>query len=174
MAQSHRSPFRYLVPDLHRLKELYEYNHETGHFLLTSCRGGHPKGKVAGTLGNTGYLIIAIDGVRHPAHRLAWLYSHESWPPAYIDHINGVRNDNRLSNLRLATQSQNNANSRIRSDNSTGHKGVVFDHRRKRFRAYIVIAGKQKHLGRFVKFADACAAYERAAEVAFGEFARAA
>jgi hypothetical protein len=173
MARS-TSPFRDLAPSLARLKSLYSYDPDTGIFRLTSGRGGYPAGKVAGTLSNTGYLIIAVDGVRHPAHRLAWLYVHGFWPPAYIDHVNRDRADNRICNLRLATQSQNNVNSCLRSDNSTGHKGVAFDVRRNRYRAYIVLNGKQKHLGRFREFDKACAAYDRAAAELFGEFASAA
>lgn len=169
-----RSPFRDDVPDIARLKSLYTYDPLTGYFRLTSSRGGHPAGKAAGTMSNHGYLIIGVDRVRHPAHRLAWLYVHGYWPPAYIDHINRNRADNRIANLRMATQSQNNVNSAIRSDNSTGHKGVVFDAGRGRFRAYIVQKGKQKHLGRFRLFEDACSAYDRAASEMFGEFARAA
>lgn len=167
------SPFRDIVPSIEVVKSLYSYDPETGIFRLTIGRGGYPAGKIAGTLGNTGYLIISVDGARHPAHRLAWLLVHGFWPPAYIDHINRNRADNRICNLRLATQSQNNVNSCLRLDNATGHKGVMFDVRRKKYRAYIVVDSKQKHLGRFQEFDVACAAYDRAAVELFGEFASA-
>lgn len=107
-------------------------------------------------------------------HRLVWLYVHGHMPQQ-IDHINGDRSDNRLCNLREATQSLNNANSARRSNNTSGSKGVCWNSKRNCWQAHIKPPGQKRvYLGRFDKFEDAAAAYERAATVYFGEYARAA
>jgi hypothetical protein len=95
-----------------RLRELVHYDPTTGLFTWTKNRaykalGGTP----AGYLNTNGYARITIDGISHAAHRLAWLYVHGRWPEATIDHINRIPHDNRLANLREASQSENNANS---------------------------------------------------------------
>jgi HNH endonuclease/AP2 domain len=91
-----------------------------------------------------------------------------------VDHINGVRHDNRPSNLRPATQSENLANTRLRSNNTSGLKGASFHKQAGRWRAAIRIDGRQRHLGLFDTPEEAHAAYVRAARELFGEFARAA
>jgi hypothetical protein len=80
-------------------------------------------GKVAGGHNNQGYLMLNRRGVRMPAHRIAWLLMTTCWPADQIDHINGVRDDNRWLNLREATRVENLRNQRARS-NSTGFPGV--------------------------------------------------
>ena len=85
-----------------------------------------------------------------------------------VDHVNGDTLDNRRSNLRLATQSQNLANRRVRR-NASGFRGVY--RHGSRWQAQIKQNGKQKHLGMFAKKLDAAKAYNRAARTAFGSFA---
>ena len=70
------------------------------------------------------YTYISIYGKRYPAHRLAWLYIYGEWPPDQIDHIDGEPSNNRLDNLRLATNSENQQNRKIASNNTSGAKGV--------------------------------------------------
>ncbi len=93
------------------------------------------------------------------------------WPKE-LDHKNGKKNDDRLVNLREATSSQNKANTKRRSDNKSGFKGVCWNAKVKKWRATIKIGNKQKHLGLFRHPYDAWLAYARAAREYYGEFAR--
>lgn len=89
-----------------------------------------------------------------------------------VDHINGITFDNRKSNLRLATNSQNSQNKGMRKDNTTGYKGVCFDKEAKKYQASIRYNGKKIYLGKYDNPVDAALAYNEAAEKYFGEFAR--
>lgn len=106
-----------------KLHELFFYNADTGIFTNKSNRF---IGKQAGTLQKRGYSTIGIDGKRYYAHRLAWLYKNGELPSNEIDHINGVKSDNRIDNLRLATRSQNASNRPIQSNNTSGHIGITW------------------------------------------------
>lgn len=128
-------------------------------------------GKPAGSPNRDGYINIKIDGRLHPAHRLAWLYVHGHWPVLEIDHRNGIRADNRLQNLREATRTEQMHNLRRPTTNTSGFKGVSL-YQGKRWRAYIHLNGKPKHLGYFLTAELAHAAYCKAALAARGEFAR--
>ena len=86
------------------------------------------------------------------------------------DHINGNRLDNRKDNLRICTQSQNRANSRISITNTSGYKGVCYDKRLKKYRAYIRKDGIMHNLGLFVTAKEAHLRYEEEAEKLFGEY----
>jgi hypothetical protein len=89
-----------------------------------------------------------------------------------IDHKNGNGLDNRQSNLRFCDYKQNNHNSKMRSDNTSGKKGVTWSKAHQRWRVKIKAHGKHIHLGLFTNLDEASAAYECAAERYFGEFAR--
>jgi hypothetical protein len=93
-------------------------------------------------------------------------------PAGEVDHINGVRADNRIANLRLATMSQNRANAKRRSDNRSGLKGVSWCAPRSKWRAQIKTGGRSQHLGLFGSAEAAHAAYSREATRVFGEYAR--
>lgn len=84
---------------LERLKEVLFYNPETGIFIWKKSTDKIKPGKVAGTL-TKGYVAIRIDGTRYFAHRLAWFYIYGQFPSMDIDHINCIKNDNRILNLR--------------------------------------------------------------------------
>lgn len=113
-----------------------------------------------------------VGDVLVPAHRLAWFYAYGVWPQDQIDHRNGIRSDNRICNLREATNSLNKANERRRTDNTSGFKGV---HRREngRWRARIGVGNRRLALGDFDTPEAAHTAYCQAAAQHFGEFARA-
>ncbi|MDA6380520.1 HNH endonuclease signature motif containing protein [Escherichia coli] len=71
--------------------------------------------------------MIMINGKAYPAHRLAWLIVYGTMPDGFIDHINRVRTDNRISNLRLVTHSENMQNRKIQKNNKSGYRGVSWD-----------------------------------------------
>jgi hypothetical protein len=153
---------------LDRLREVLHYDQQTGIFHWIVRRGPRLAGSIAGTVHVDGYAQIRIDGKLYMAHVLAWFYVHERWPNDQLDHKNMVKSDNRISNLRDATISQNLGNTGKRSLNSSGDKGVYFDPRTKKWRAEIA----HVKLGRFENKEAAARAYADAARLRFGEFAR--
>lgn len=158
---------------LERLKVSLHYSPDTGHFTRLTSKGNGVAGQISASKDTHGYIQVRAGGSRYRAHRLAWFYMTGSWPTEQIDHINGVRDDNRWANLRQATQSQNIINGRLRSSTSTGFKGVTRDSDgRNRWRARITVAGRQRFLGYFGSAEEAAAAYQKAADEAFGQFAR--
>ena len=155
-----------------RLKQVLDYSPETGLFCWRVNRSRLAKaGTVAGTPDKDGYVHICIDQKLYKAHRLAWFYVHGEWPADQIDHINLVKNDNRIANLRECDKSQNMANTKARG--ALGVKGVYFDKRRKNYCAQIIKDGAHKHLGSFNSIEQASAAYQVAAMRLHREFARA-
>jgi len=128
-------------------------------------------GKIAGTF-SYGYRQIMIDYRLYLAHRLAWLYQTGAWPPDQIDHIDCDKGNNRFANLRLATNSQNQQNRGVRSDNTSGHKGVCWHRRDRKWSARIRHNGKTMHLGYFDTIEQASAAYASASLKYHGGFAR--
>ena len=150
-----------------RLKELYNYDPETGVFTRKVKSGnGLLPGSVAGSPKGNGYLRIQIDGKAYQCHRLAWLYMYGVWPENQIDHINQVRDDNRISNLRDVTPSQNSRNTKLSENNSSGAKGVYYEGS-KGYSARIWFDGKSKRLGLFHTFEEAVEA-RKAAEAELG------
>lgn len=153
-----------------RLDELFLCDPEAGTFTRRVSRGNTKRGSVAGHIGDDGYLMIRIDGKLYRAHRLVFLTMTGEFPPTDVDHINGIRTDNRWSNLRLATRSQNLRNKSIQSNNTSGALGVSWDKRRKKWEYRIKAEGVQ-HIGVFAEFEDAVAARKAAEIKYFGEFA---
>ena len=149
-----------------RLKEAVKYDPDTGVFVWVKCHAGITRGRTAGNKSH-GYIRISIDGYSYLAHRLAWLYVHGEFPNSDIDHINGARSDNRLSNLRTATRSQNLMNSKNRA-----RVGCYFHKQRKKWHARISANGKDVSLGYYKTKKLAAAAYLRAIPIHHGKFAR--
>ena len=148
-----------------RLLEALNYDRDTGVFtwrIVRNSRAGRAKvGFEAGCKNkNDGYIQITIDQVKQQAHRLAWFYVYGTWPKEQIDHINGVRHDNRIANLREVTISENRKNIRLRDNNTSGRIGVSWASRDKRWRAAIQVNGKMMHIGNFKEFDDAVRARE--------------
>jgi hypothetical protein len=153
---------------LARLRELMEYCPETGEFRWRVRRGGRaPAGSVAGSVEGRGYTQIRIDGRHYMAHRLAWLWTFGRWPPAQIDHRDRDRSNNRISNLRKATNGQNNANGAGWS--ASGFKGV--SKVGGRWMARIRRDKRERYLGLFETPEEAHAAYCRAAADLHKDFA---
>ena len=128
-------------------------------------------GKKAGVMNDQGYLTVGICGIRFYIHRIAYALANGEWPEHQIDHINGKRDDNRLINLRMATNEQNSQNAKLSKTNSLGLKGVSRCPNSKTFRAQIYRNGKLHHLGTFSTKEEAHAAYAKAAIDLRGEFA---
>lgn len=153
----------------HRLREALDYDLETGVFRWKVSTPRAKTGTEAGVITNTGYRIISLDGVHHLAHRLAMLHVHGGWPQHQVDHINGVRADNRFANLREATPGQNTQNVGRRSTNTSGYKGV--SPHKGRWHARIVVNYQTIPLGYFSTPEEAHAAYCAAAKKYHGDFA---
>jgi hypothetical protein len=157
-----------------RLKELLSYDPLTGVFLWkVAKKHGGCVGDVAGSKNSQGYIVIGADGKHYKAHRLAWLY-HYGEIPKEIDHANLDKSDNRISNLRPATRSQNRSNIRAYKNSASGQKGVSPHGMTGKWQAVISIGGKQNYLGLFERQEDAAAAYSKAAIQLYGSFARVA
>jgi hypothetical protein len=135
-----------------RLKEILDYDFETGIFKWKKITGygAQFSGREAGTLTSNGYLKIGIDQKRHRSHRLAWLYVYGYLPLNDIDHINGIRTDNRIINLREVTRSENLQNIKTHHiDNKSGLLGVSYSKAAKSYVSQISINGKYTYLGCF-------------------------
>ncbi len=140
-----------------RLREFYVYSPESGIFF----RRERPSRRL-GTKARTGYVHITIDGRTYPAHRLAWLYSYGDWPPEQIDHINRIRDDNRLANLRLASAGENMQNRELQRNNKSGCPGVHHYKKTNKWRARIKRNGVFIELGLHSDLESAVAAYQKA------------
>lgn len=106
------------------MKDRLSYDRETGGFFWRKRSGSQCAGNKAGTVSADGYVKIKITGKMFMAHRLAWLFTYGDWPRGEIDHINGDRADNRISNLRDVSRSANQRNAKRRRDNTSGITGV--------------------------------------------------
>jgi hypothetical protein len=119
-------------------------------------------GRQVGTLNSGGYYHTSVDGIDYSVHRLAWLVEHGEWPEHQLDHINGDRSDNRLSNLRKVTPAENNRNIRRARNNTSGFTGVVYRKAERKWCAQIKLGGKNKHLGLFADIQGAISARKEA------------
>lgn len=129
-----------------------------------------PGRPAASTIQADGRTYIRIGRKLVSASRVAWCHVYGEWPALDVEHRNLDPSDNRLDNLRLATPSQNAANTAVRKNNRLGVKGVCQVGRK--FVAQICVANKRRVIGRFASLHEASAAYQHAAREAFGEYAR--
>ena len=157
------------LPPLAELQEVFEYNSATGAFKWKKTLSSRAiKGTTAGAA-KDGYVVIRYKNVLYRAHRLAY-YFHTGVDPAEmtIDHKDGNRNNNSVSNLRLATHKDQQGNRPNPVNNTSGSVGVCFDKAKNKWMARL---GK-KFIGYFTAKEEAAAAYEEAATAYFGEFRR--
>lgn len=162
------------IPSQAGLRRIFDYNPETGDliWLYRPEKGSHWNGRFAGKVAGTehqGYIRVKLDGRKYQAHRLVWMLAYGECPEhMQLDHINGFRNDNRVENLRLVSNQQNQFN---RSCNDgRGYKGVY--RKGKSWKAEITVPDGRKYLGMFRTPEQAAIAYDAAARRWHGEHAR--
>lgn len=150
------------------IRERVKYDADSGAFYV---RGKTKTFLLKGHRRKDGYVEISVKNKTYLAHRLAFFLTTGEWPEN-VDHINMDRADNRLVNLRAADRSLNMANTKSHKDSKTGLKGVTFDKPTRKFRAQVMVAGRQNYLGIYDCPAAANFAYQVAASRLFGKFAR--
>jgi hypothetical protein len=132
------------------LKSILDYNPETGIFVWKVKFSKKINiGDVAGTKDSKGYIAIKVNKKTYASHRIAWLYIYGYIPEKQIDHINGNRVDNRICNLREATNQENQFNRQIQKNNTSGVKGVCWSNQQNKWVARIRANGKRITLGLF-------------------------
>lgn len=177
-----------------QLRTVLHYDPDTGLFRWRDGIGHWRAGLLAGTkmrtratgndyvvigIGTTSrgiydreYIAIGVQKRVYRAHRLAWLYVYGQWPDRQIDHINGNSLDNRIANLRLATNYENSLNRGLRRNNTSGIKGVSWSKRSKKWLVHITVNRRIMHLGLFNTIEEAQAVRVDAAQRLHGKFAR--
>jgi hypothetical protein len=133
------------------LKSVLYYNQDTGNFVWIKKENSKSTrikiGEIAGCIDNNGYRIIRISGKGYKSHRLAWLYIYGNLPFKMIDHINGNKIDNRISNLREVSNKENQLNQNRHRLGSL--PGAIFRKKSNKWQSYINLNNKFKHLGYF-------------------------
>jgi len=158
---------------LEDFKAHLRYEPETGHLYWAKTLSRRAvAGKRAGSPSH-GYVSLGFRGKQIPAHVIIWFMQTGEWPGKEVDHINGDRSDNRIENLRLATDSEQQCNRRMDRRNSSGVKGVYWNKNARKWQAYITKHGRITYLGIYASIEDARAARARAEEHLHGEFVRA-
>jgi hypothetical protein len=151
-----------------QLKKSLYYDPETGVFTWNFNPGNKIKlGDSAGGATSGGYLRIRLSGTFYPSHRLAWLYMRGGFPVNHIDHVDGDRKNNRISNLRDVTNQENHKNQKMPKTNISGHIGIYWSKTKAKWHAQIAIDGKTTHLGYFTDIEDAATA-RKASEAEHG------
>lgn len=176
------------LPDIETLRQLVRYEPETGKLYwlprtIDLCPGKYPKrimasfntrwsGKEITKLDGNGYIQLEIYGCVQNGHVVAWSIYNGYVPSCEIDHLNGIRTDNRICNLREATDKQQGMNRGISSRNTSGVKGISFQKGLNKWRPRIQVNGKSLSLGCFDSFDEAVAARKAAEAKYYGEYAR--
>jgi len=166
------------LPSVDYLRQCFDYDPETGeltwqkrprqHFAdLRSCNRCNTMyaGAIAGNIDKLGYRVVVIDKVPFKAHRIAWKLATGEEPPAMLDHINGVRTDNRWANLRAATHFEQVGNQGLHKTNTSGYRGVSAHKSGK----WVAQLGR-RYLGYFDTPEEAAIIYDAAARERYGEF----
>jgi hypothetical protein len=174
------------LPDVELLRELFDYDPDTG--ILTHRPRDRSRfsrdqdwrrwnkrysGTAAGNNCPSGYRTVRLVGTLFKAHRLAYKMHYGIDPPPVLDHVNGDGRDNRIANIRVATNAQNRQNSRKSGSNTSGYKGVSWHKVDKVYVANIRINRRQCYLGSYRTAEEARDAYVIAGKRHFGEFFRA-
>jgi len=154
------------------VRRLFDYNPVTGSLTWRISPANRVKvGDEAGTV-SCGYRRVRIKNKPYLAHIIIWIWMKGRLPKRKIDHRDGNGSNNKWSNLRMATSTENQRNTKLRKDNSSGVKGVSFHKRYGKWAAYITINKKTITIGFFDSVEAAAEARRNAALKHFGEFAR--
>ena len=140
------------------LKEHFEYC--DGHLWWIKSTSNRVKvGQRFGSYDRDGYILGGLRGKKYLEHRLIWLYHYGKWPKECIDHINGIKDDNRIENLREATRQQNSFNRKSGRGSSSQYKGVCWCKLSKKWKAQYWYNGKRCHVGLYETEEVAAEAY---------------
>jgi hypothetical protein len=154
------------------LRRILSYDPNTGLLCWLIQRGNLVSGEEAGCVYLDGYVYVKVYKHLMLAHRIAWALYTGKWPRRPLDHINMIRSDNRIINLRLASVAENNRNRAKQSNNTSGYKGVTFNKASGKYQAKIMHNKKTVCLGYFYHPAQASVAYQKAVKEFHDEFAR--
>jgi hypothetical protein len=152
------------------LKELFDYDKETGDLIWKVSKGGVTSGAVVGCITQYGYKQVRINKKSYLAHRIVFLL-HKGYLPKTLDHINGDRVDNRIENLRPVTINQNQHNRKLNKNNTSGHKGVSWCKLTNKWKTSIKLEGKRINLGTFDNLEEAAEVVREAREELHGSYA---
>lgn len=156
--------------NIERLKEVFGYL-EHGALYYRIKMGHCLPGTIAGSVSGKGYRKVGIDGKRLQEHRVIFAI-HHGYMPDHVDHINGLKNDNRICNLRSATNAQNHWNTGLRSTNKSGVKGVHWNKQINKWVAACRANGRIHRVGSFADINDAASAIEAYRQRVHGDFAK--
>lgn len=147
------------LPSYEDIASRFSYCPETGVVSWKGSSRGVKAGRRAGSVTSGGYVRLEYKKKGYQAHRIAWLLTHKEWPKQEIDHINGIRSDNRICNLRACSHKENLQNLNSESASSSGLRGVCFHKRAGKWMAQITSDGVNHYLGLHSTIAEARAAY---------------
>jgi len=155
------------LPSQEELNALLEYR--DGKLFWKVSRGGIKIGSEAGSLKGTGYKYVSINNQLYRFHRLIWIM-HGNDPVDCLDHIDGDPLNNRIENLRAATKIENNCNRKLRSNNTSGIKGVSWNKRQSCWQGYVYYKGKAHFAGLFKDKEECAKAVRELREKLHGDF----
>ena len=155
-----------------KLRELLHYEPSTGTLTWKVRRSRIPAGSIADHVNRQGYIKVSLCNTSQLGHRIAWALFYGVWPDQWIDHRNDNPLDNRIENLRLAGAQENAVNRRKATGRSSVFIGVTWHRKCSKWQATIRSHGRMRYLGLFKEERDAARAYNDAAAIYHGEFAR--
>ena len=152
------------------LNELFYYSNGNLYRKKTTQKNVQIHKKV-GTVNTAGYVVVNLHNKVYLVHRLIFWMQHK-YLPKYIDHIDGNRSNNKLHNLRSATNQQNICNAKLRKNSTSGIKNVRWEERLKKWSVRFTVNYKPKHIGVYSELEDAIQAASKARQELHKQFAR--